>query len=151
MNLNTKVATEEMAMLKAIHPALACRAVAFGLLMTAAMSATAQPGDMNCDGVISSADVPLFVDALLGVSGAGGCGAQRADVNGDTQIDGRDIAVFLDTLLAPPCGGHFLRCGGVCIDPWIDTAHCGGCGNACAGGENCVGGACQPAEPCPGC
>jgi hypothetical protein len=37
--------------------------------------------------------------------------------------------------------GH-TRCNGVCVDPSVEPAHCGACGNACAAGTVCAGGAC---------
>lgn len=133
-------------MLKSKHPALTRGAVALGLWL-AAMPATAHQGDMNCDGAIGSADVPLFVDALLGVSGFGGCDVQRADMNGDLVINGADTAAFVSVLLANPCFGGQKLCGGVCTEVELDPANCGSCGNQCGLGEHCAGGICQPAEP----
>ncbi|MCB9614656.1 MAG: hypothetical protein H6722_19640 [Sandaracinus sp.] len=47
-----------------------------------------------------------------------------------------------------PCGGACtvdqLCCGGACVDPSSDDAHCGGCGNACATIEECVASVCEP-------
>jgi hypothetical protein len=48
---------------------------------------------------------------------------------------------------APPaidagCPGTLLRCGGDCVDTRTNTAHCGGCGAPCAGGESCSAGTC---------
>ncbi|MFT3712682.1 MAG: hypothetical protein QM817_33955 [Archangium sp.] len=37
-----------------------------------------------------------------------------------------------------PC----TECGGVCVDTQTDTANCGSCGNACAGGTACRAGVC---------
>jgi hypothetical protein len=33
-------------------------------------------------------------------------------------------------------------CGGACVDPQSDAAHCGKCDNACAVGQLCSGGSC---------
>ncbi len=40
------------------------------------------------------------------------------------------------------CPGTTVACAGVCVDLQTSLAHCGRCGNACAGGQSCVGGAC---------
>jgi len=40
------------------------------------------------------------------------------------------------------CGEAELVCGGACIDPLADDAHCGGCGLGCAGHPNSSGGTC---------
>ena len=47
--------------------------------------------------------------------------------------------------LDPRCGAcppGQARCGGVCVDVQSNPAHCGTCGNACAPGTACQGGAC---------
>ncbi len=43
------------------------------------------------------------------------------------------------------CGAK-TSCSGVCVDLATDAANCGGCGNACTGGEGCVAGKCV--APC---
>jgi hypothetical protein len=43
---------------------------------------------------------------------------------------------------APPCGAGELACGGVCVDPQLDPAHCGDCGIACSPDQECRGGEC---------
>ncbi len=53
------------------------------------------PGDMDLDLDVDIDDVPLFVNALLGL-GSQAC----ADVNGDTNVDGLDIATFIQLVLA---------------------------------------------------
>ncbi len=40
------------------------------------------------------------------------------------------------------CAGGTTLCGADCVDTDVDPAHCGGCGQACAPGEVCSGGAC---------
>ena len=40
------------------------------------------------------------------------------------------------------CPAGELVCNGTCIDPAVDAANCGACGNACAGGASCRAGAC---------
>ena len=37
--------------------------------------------------------------------------------------------------------------GGVCVDPMNDNNNCGACGNVCAPGSACMGGACVPTGP----
>jgi hypothetical protein len=43
------------------------------------------------------------------------------------------------------CSGALEPCDGQCIDPQIDTRHCGGCGIVCGTGDVCLAGACTPA------
>ncbi len=60
-------------------------------------------GDMDCNGVIEMADVPLFVEALLDPIGFDAahpnCDSSQADVDGSGGSDGGDITEFV-TLLA---------------------------------------------------
>lgn len=46
---------------------------------------------------------------------------------------------------APPCLPPLAPCGGACVDPALDPLHCGGCNQACDGGQTCGGGLCVPA------
>lgn len=61
------------------------------------------PGDMNCDGSVTPADVDPFVDALLDPVGYAAantcCPISNADMNSDTFIDGLDAAGFVDALV----------------------------------------------------
>jgi hypothetical protein len=41
------------------------------------------------------------------------------------------------------CTAPEQRCGGACVNPQSNTAHCGRCDNACAAGQTCRAGACQ--------
>src|SRR3989442_658585 len=79
-------------------------------------TALAQRGDMNCDGTLSAADVPLFIEALVNPGTFGGCDLNRADMNADSVIDGLDIQPFVAALLAPPCPPGLTPCGGTCVD-----------------------------------
>lgn len=112
--------------------------------------AWAQRGDMNCDGIVSTADVPLLIDALLASPNFNGCDLNRADTNGDSRIDGGDLQAFVGMLLAPVCPPPLTYCGG-CVDTTYNNGHCGGCGIVCGSQETCVGGVCEPSQPCPEC
>src|SRR5205823_3830031 len=94
------------------------RAVFAGATFVAAWSiaspAVAQRGDMNCDGRLSAADVPLFVEALVNPGTFAGCDLNRADMNADSVIDGLDIQPFVAALLAPQCPGGLTMCFGTC-------------------------------------
>lgn len=60
-------------------------------------------GDVNCDFVVDSADLPIFVEALLDPAShatiALCCNLSNADLNGDMQINGDDCAGFVAALL----------------------------------------------------
>ena len=53
------------------------------------------PGDINQDGVVNFADLPLFVNCVLT---GGDCA--RADMNQDGLVNGRDVQEFIHVLLA---------------------------------------------------
>jgi len=59
-------------------------------------------GDANCDAMVSPADIPHFVEALLDPAGYGtnhpDCAITTADVNADGEVDGRDVHYFADLL-----------------------------------------------------
>jgi hypothetical protein len=104
----------------------------------------AQSGDMNCDGALNIADIPLFVDALVDTGSFGGCDISRADMNGDTLINGHDTQPFVAALLAGPCPGGSTLCNGVCVNLLWNSQNCGSCGNACPEGLVCQNGSCAP-------
>ena len=79
-----------------------------------------------------------------------GCDLNRADTNGDSRIDGGDLQAFVGMLLAPVCPPPLTYCGG-CVDTTYNNGHCGGCGIVCGSQETCVGGVCEPSQPCPEC
>jgi len=54
------------------------------------------PGDMNCDEQVNMLDVPLFIDALLGLHTPQDPCFIDGDMNGDTFVDGDDIQSFVD-------------------------------------------------------
>jgi hypothetical protein len=66
-------------------------------------------GDLNCDRVVDTGDIPHFVQALLDPAGYQGthngnpyarCEWMQADMNGDSEVDGGDVAAFVDKLLS---------------------------------------------------
>jgi hypothetical protein len=66
-----------------------------------------QMGDMNCDGLVSAADIDGFVLALVG--GPDGYGAQypacrylNGDMNGDSTVSAADIDGFVNVIHDPP-------------------------------------------------
>jgi len=61
---------------------------------------TPGPGDIDADGDVDQADLPLFVNVLLGANTDPGHIA-RSDLNADTLADGRDISGFVGVLTAP--------------------------------------------------
>ncbi len=63
----------------------------------------------------------------------GGC-VKNADCTAGTCVDG--------VCGAAACPAPLLSCGGACVDPRFDRAHCGGCGVACAPNAICGGGQC---------
>ena len=146
--LSTQVATPYR--IRASISACIATLISIALLPCTALG---QRGDMNCDGTLNVADVPLFIEALVNPGTFGGCDLNRADMNADSVIDGLDIQPFVAALMAPPscptCYGGQLCCDGVCTEVNLDPSNCGSCGHQCGPGEICLGG-CQPAEPCCG-
>ncbi|MCB9853903.1 MAG: hypothetical protein H6819_12455 [Phycisphaerales bacterium] len=59
-------------------------------------------GDMNCDAVVDSADIPLFVEALLNPAVYDAahpcCSSEQADMDGTGTPDGNDVASFVDAI-----------------------------------------------------
>ncbi len=49
--------------------------------------------------------------------------------------------------MSDACPGGWTFCSGFCVDTNIDLDHCGTCGNACTGGNICMGGSCVPCTP----
>jgi len=74
-----------------------------GESLSAVIEITTGPckGDMNCNGSVTVADIPLFIQALLGTPGFPGCDVTRADVNNDGLNNGRDVKPFVALLTAP--------------------------------------------------
>ena len=57
------------------------------------------PGDLNCDGFVDEADVPLLVEALLSPGTFSGCDLARADLTGDRLTNGEDVPAFVERLI----------------------------------------------------
>lgn len=64
-------------------------------------------GDLNCDGVVNSADASAFALAVVSLTDYQttypDCDETEGDVNDDGQLDGRDIQGFVACLLAGGC------------------------------------------------
>lgn len=122
-----------------------------------ATSATAQRGDLNCDGAFNLVDVGPFVQSLVApaayASAHPGCDIQRADINADSIVNGRDVQAFVLSLLAAlqTCPPPLTFCNGTCVDTTYNNGHCGACGHICGPDETCIGGICQPSQPCTEC
>ncbi|MCA9255687.1 MAG: hypothetical protein KDA33_08605, partial [Phycisphaerales bacterium] len=61
------------------------------------------PGDMDCSGAITTADIPLFAEALLDPAGYDlahpSCLSEQADMDASGAPDGEDIQQFVETLI----------------------------------------------------
>ncbi|MCA9254953.1 MAG: hypothetical protein KDA33_04920 [Phycisphaerales bacterium] len=61
-------------------------------------------GDMNCDGLVNTADVVPFIQALLDPDGYGAafpdCDRNQADMNQDTLQNGADLNAFVSSILS---------------------------------------------------
>jgi hypothetical protein len=79
--------------------------------------------------------------------------AATPDAGGEPQDAGRDAAVPKDSgqpdAGAPPvtCSNGQTTCGGNCVDTKTDLKNCGGCGNACGGGQSCQDSQCISPGP----
>jgi len=66
------------------------------------LTATATPGDLNCDGVVNNFDIDPFVLALTDPAGYAlrfpNCNRMLADINGDGVVDNFDIDPFVKLL-----------------------------------------------------
>ncbi|MCK6457655.1 MAG: choice-of-anchor L domain-containing protein [Phycisphaerae bacterium] len=56
-------------------------------------------GDTNCSHSVDAADIPTFIEALIG--GYTGCDITLADMNDDGSEDGLDIQAFVNMILPP--------------------------------------------------
>ncbi|HPF37725.1 MAG TPA: glycoside hydrolase family 16 protein [Phycisphaerae bacterium] len=66
-------------------------------------SNTPIPGDMDCSGEVTTADIPLFAEALLDPAGFDlahpSCLSDQADMDASGSPDGEDIQQFVETLI----------------------------------------------------
>ena len=108
-----------------------CGLVLAGLLLTSCSENTSSPppGDLPRDS---------------GPRREGGLDRGR-DAAADAASADRQLVDLAKPDTTIPCGDGRpgILCGGACVLPMVDPAHCGGCGKACAGGEACIGGTCQ--------
>ncbi len=85
---------------------------------------------------------------------AGGCGAAGTTLS-TTIPGGAGLHTFVfdscgvassgplsGGLVFGACAGGTALCDGLCHNLTTDSAHCGGCGRACTGGQTCTAGAC---------
>lgn len=56
-------------------------------------------------------------------------------------------AICVDGACQFRCMPPLIDCGGACVDPRFDKAHCGGCGAPCSGEERCELGICRVTCP----
>src|SRR5262249_36496663 len=56
-------------------------------------------GDLNCDGSVTAADLPAFIDALLGNGANPACARGTPDMDGNGITDGRDIMPFVAAII----------------------------------------------------
>jgi formylglycine-generating enzyme len=76
------------------------------------------------------------------------CNGVDDDCNGvvdDAAAAGADCAsrVTGSSCMSGDCTCPVAKCGSSCVDTQMDTANCGGCGNACVAGEFCMAGVCE--------
>lgn len=87
--------------------------------------------------------------ALTAILIVGGCLQEydiaESDAESETDSDtATDVETATDA--DPACGVDEIACDGVCVDPFDDAEHCGGCGRACVEQTDCFEGEC--ARPC---
>lgn len=81
------------------------------------------------------------------------CGASDDCAGANAGEECADGTICLDGVCAPTCPEGFIDCDGLCTDPMTSTLFCGATGDctgadagqACGGGELCLGGVCCPA------
>lgn len=146
--------------------------LAASLVVSAAGSAQAalSLGDMNCDGVVNGADVPLFVDCLLngncnvGMVDCDGNPANGCETNINTNVNNcgscghvcnlanATAACTAGVCTISSCNAGFKNCDGQTANGCetnINTSpnNCGGCGVVCPPRLNatatCVNGVCS--------
>jgi|GEM_PF-5963905 len=84
---------------------------------------------------------PGGVGGAPGTGGQGGIVAPAGGASGSAGGAGGNKGIS--------CATGQMLCDGVCVDPMINSAHCGGCDAACGAGYTCMQGACAAINPCP--
>jgi hypothetical protein len=54
-----------------------------------------------------------------------------------------EVVTIIGCISTCPSSGNSTCCKGVCVDIYTDPNNCGGCGNACEGGQTCQAGQCD--------
>ena len=88
-----------------------------------------------------------LVCGILFGCGGGGEAEEASEAGEASAASETELAPTTDAsagTMEPPggCADGLLACAGTCVDTQHDPMHCGGCGQACAGGLVCVGGRC---------
>lgn len=122
----------------------------------------APQADASCEGGACSrpdassakdgpADAPGSLDARVADTSSTDVAADGAAAcPGGVCPDAGDDAAEPDAAepdVGPSCAESELACGGRCVDPKSDPAHCGECGKACPDGDRCTAGVCELACP----
>lgn len=107
----------------------------------------AGPGTPDC-AVGQLACGSACVDPMLDGAHCGGCGltcpvGSTCSVGSCRASDGSIVAA-ISTIPPETCPVGQVVCGGACVDPTSNDAHCGVCNNACVAGNVCDQSACRP-------
>ncbi|MFO0648321.1 MAG: hypothetical protein U0326_18925 [Polyangiales bacterium] len=103
---------------------------------------------------------PFACSARGSTGGGGPVGGDDVPVGGDDTPVGTDTIVVDDNPstgpdvvvtpdrpvtpdVQPSCPPPRAQCGTACVDTLTDTSNCGGCGRACASGQQCNSGTCM--------
>jgi hypothetical protein len=90
------------------------------------------------------------VSATAGAAGTGPNGGAAGSSTGGAAAGGGAGGVSAGSggsSNAPVCEDDGdVQCSGACVDPQTSEQHCGGCGKACAGGQQCESGKCECAD-----
>lgn len=107
-----------------------------GPLACSARGSTGGGGPVDTDVPVGGDDTPVGTDTIV------------VDDNPST---GPDVVVTPDRPVTPDvqpsCPPPRAQCGAACVDTLTDTSNCGGCGRACASGQQCNSGTCMTGTP----
>ncbi|MBN2196804.1 MAG: hypothetical protein JW751_28620 [Polyangiaceae bacterium] len=93
------------------------------------------------------------VDEVGGATDTGGAGgaAEKGGAGGNGLTGGAGgLGWAGEAGGSHDCASPLVDCGGDCVDLDSNPTHCGDCGHACAGGEDCRSGECCPSAPLAG-